>query len=380
MTSIDASETDPHDDDGAAPADAVPADAQLPNAPPSGPRPRSSAAAIVLATIALGAALWLVQGVVLPILLAVFFALIGNPIIRALQRLWVPRFLAALVVLVSGLVGTGLLANQLVEPAGEWMRQVPREVRELAPKLRDLTKPMRDANRAAESFARVAGGESKPVQVIRTEANDPYRTLTATPRRIAAVLAVVLLTFFFMVYGESLQRNAIALVPSRKQKTLTLEILQSIEHELSRYVLTISGINLVVGLVLASALYLMDIPLPEALMWGTMAALLNYAPYVGPLVGIAIMLLVGMTEFDGLQAFAPAGIYLGLHTLEGQLVTPIVLGHRMRISPLVLMLGLLVFGALWGIIGLLLAVPLLACVKLVLARTEGMEGWARLLE
>jgi predicted PurR-regulated permease PerM len=136
----------------------------------------------------------------------------------------------------------------------------------------------------------------------------------------------------------------------------------------------------IVGLAFAGALYYIGMPLPEALLWGTMAALLNYAPYVGPLIGIAVMLLIGLTRFDGLEALLPAGIYLALHTLEGQFVTPIVLGRRMKLSPLVLILGLMVFGALWGIIGLLLAVPLLVCVKLVLERTEGMEGWARLLE
>ncbi len=354
-------------DPGAAPE----GDAQLPNAAPVTPRPRSSLAAVVLATIACLALLWLAQDLILPILLAMFFALIGNPIIRGLQRLWIPRVVGALLVLVSGLLATGLLANQLIEPAGEWIRQVPREIREITPKLREMTKPVRDANKAAESFARVAGGESKPVQVIRTEVNEPYRALTATPLRIASVLAVILLTFFFMVFGENLQRNAIALLPSRQQKTLTLEILQSIENEMSRYVLTISVINAVVGLVFAGALYFLGIPLPEALMWGTLAALLNFAPYVGPLIGIGLILLMGLTRFDGVQALVPAAIYLGLHTLEGQLITPIILGRRMRISPLLLMLALMVFGALWGFIGLLLAVPLLVCVKLVLARIEG---------
>jgi predicted PurR-regulated permease PerM len=355
-------------------------DAQLPNAAPVAPRPRSSLAAVVLATIACLALLWVAQDLILPILLAMFFALIGNPIIRGLQRLWIPRVAGALLVLASGLLATGLLANQLIEPAGEWIRQVPREIREITPKLREMTKPVRDANKAAESFARVAGGESKPVQVIRTEVNEPYRALTATPRRIAAVLAVILLTFFFMVFGENLQRNAIALLPGRQQKTLTLEILQSIENEMSRYVLTISVINAVVGLVFAGALYFLGIPLPEALMWGTLAALLNFAPYVGPLIGIGLTLLMGLTRFDGMQALVPGAIYLGLHTLEGQLITPIILGRRMRISPLLLMLALMVFGALWGFIGLLLAVPLLVCVKLVLARIEGLAGWARLLE
>lgn len=351
------------------------------NAPPATPRPRSSTAAIVLATIAVGTVLWLAQGLVLPVLLAMFFALIGNPIIRLLRRLWIPRFLAALLVLCGGLLLAGALGNQLVEPAGEWMRQAPKELKELAPKLRAMTRPVQEANRAAENLARAAaGGQSKPPQIVFTEANEPYKALTTTPRMVASVLAVVLLTFFFMVYGENLQRNAIALLHSRQQKKLTVEILQSIEDELSRYVLTISVINVVVGLVFAAALHFLGLPLPEALLWGTMATLLNYAPYVGPLIGIAVMLLIGLTAFDDLQALLPAGIYLLLHTLEGQIVTPIVLGRRMRLSPLVLILGLMVFGALWGIIGLLLAVPLLVCVKLVLERTEGMDGWARLLE
>lgn len=356
------------------------ADARIPNAPPGAPRPRSSAAAVVLATIAVGTVLWAAQNLILPVLLSMFFALIGNPIIRVLQRVWIPRFVAALLVLAGGLFLAGALGNQLIEPASEWVRQAPRELKELAPKLRAMTKPVQEANKAAESFARAAGGESKPVQVVRTEVNDPYKVLTTTPRLIASVLAVVLLTFFFMVYGESLQRNAIALLHSRQQKKLTVEILQSIEEELSRYVLTISLINVVVGLVFAVSLLLLGLPLPEALLWGTMAALLNFAPYVGPLVGMAVMVLIGLTTFDGLAALSPAGLYLVIHTLEGQLITPIVLGRRMRLSPLVLILALMVFGALWGIVGLLLAVPLLVCVKLVLERTEGMEGWARLLE
>ena len=117
------------------------------------------------------------------------------------------------------------------------------------------------------------------------------------------------------------------------------------------------------------------------MLWGTLVAILNFAPYVGPLIGMGLMLLVGFVSYkDPWMSVLPAAIYLVLHTLEGQIITPIILGKRMALSPLVLILALMLFGWLWGIIGLLLAVPLLVCVKLVLARVEGMEGWARLLE
>ena len=368
-------------DDHALPA---PIASTIPAPPtPNEPRPRAPTAVLVLASLAAGYTLWAAQGLLLPVLLAMFFALVGNPIIRLLQRMYVPRFVSALLVLAFGVATTVVLAQQLVVPAGEWVSQVPREMRSLAPKLRNLAKPVQEANKAAQNIARAAGGENtaKPVQVVRTEVNDPYKALTATPRMIASVLAVVLLTFFFMVYGQSLQRNALALFPDRQQKRLTVDILQAIEREMSRYVLTISVINVLVGLALAGGLYLIGIPANEALLWGTMAAILNFAPYVGALIGIMVMLLMGFVAFDDLwQSLLPAAIYLGLHTVEGQIITPIVLGARMALSPLVLILALMVFGWLWGIVGLLLAVPLLVCVKIVLTKLDGMEGWARLLE
>ena len=250
---------------------------------------------VVLATLAVGYTLWAAQDIILPVLLAVFFALVGNPILRLLQKLWIPRALGALLILGAGLGVTGSLAVQLIGPAMEWAQEAPQQLRKVARQVQDLTKPVQQANQAAENFARVAGGDSNhKVQVIRTQLDDPYRMLTRAPRLAASVLAVVLLTLFFMIYGQSLQRAAIALFPNRQQQRFTTDILRSIEREVSRYVLTISVINTLVGLVFAGVL--------------------------------------------------------------------------------------MVFGWAWGMIGLLLAVPLLVCIKLVLARLDGMQGWARLLE
>ncbi|HEY1137877.1 MAG TPA: AI-2E family transporter [Xanthomonadaceae bacterium] len=376
-----ATTSDPHPADATA---APPAEAQVearaePPAPPT--RPRSSTAAVVLATLAVGFTLWAAQTLLLPILLAMFFALIGNPILRVLQKLRIPRFIGALAVLSAGIASAVLMGSLLAAPAGDLMRQLPREMRQVAPKLREVIKPVQDARKGAENIARVAGGgDAAPVRVVRAE-DDPYRALVATPRMAASVLAVVLLTFFFMIYGDDLQRKALALLPGRQQQRFTRDLLQSIEREVSRYVLTITIINAGLGLAFAGLLAALGLSLPEALMWGTLAAVLNFMPYVGPLVGVAMTLMMGFVHFDTpVQALLPAGGYLLLHALEGQLLTPIVLGRRMAISPLVLILGLMAFGWLWGVAGLLLAVPLLACVKLALERLHGMEPWARLME
>ena len=354
--------------------------AEEPQAPP--PRPRAPTAVVVLACLAVGYTLWAAQGVILPVLLGMFFALVGNPVIRLLRRLYVPRFLAALLVVAGGIAGTGLLGKQLLAPAVDWMQEAPRQMRQVGRELGKLARPVHEANRVAEDIARQAsGGDARKVEVVRTVPDDPYALLMRAPQVLGSVLAVVLLTFFFMVFGEDLQRRAIALLPTRQRKKMTVEIMQTIEHDVSRYVFTISLINAGVGLVLAAVLHFaLGLDVPEALLWGTIAMLLNFAPYVGPAIGVVLMLLMGFVTWDEVgRSLLPAAIYLGLHTLEGQLVTPLVLGQRMQLSPLVLILALLLFGWLWGIVGLLLAVPLLVCVKRVLARIEGMDGWARLL-
>ena len=366
------------------PTSPVPSDdAPPPVSTPVAARPRASTALVVLAVLAVGYTLWAAQEVVLPVLLGVFFALIGNPIIRALSRLYVPRFIAAVLVLAGGLAAAGALGAQLVQPAAEWFEEAPRQLLQLGEDLRDLTRPMHEANQAAENIARAAGSVSiGEIEVVRTQVDDPYGDLAKAPKLMATMLAVVLLTFFFMVFGESLQKNAIALLPTRQRQKLTVGILQSIEREISRYVFAISLINALVGLLFAGLLHwMLGVTLQEALLWGTIVAVLNFAPYVGPLIGILLMLVMGFVTWDEVgPSLLPSAIYLVLHTVEGQIITPIVLGRRMRLSPLVLVLALMLFGWLWGIVGLLLAVPLLVCVKLVLAKIEGLEGWARLLE
>jgi predicted PurR-regulated permease PerM len=354
-----------------------------PAATPARPRPRGSGALMVLSVLAVGYTLWAAQALILPVLLAVFLAMVGNPILRGLQRLYMPRFLAALLVVFGGLAVAGVLGTQLARPAAQWMEQAPRQMRQLGNALRDFAKPVRQANEAAETIARAAGGEtSRSPQVVRTQVDDPYGVLTRGPKLVAALFAVILLTFFFLVFGGRLQRSAIALLPTRQRQKITVNILQDIEREISRYVFTITTINVAVGLVFAALLHLLlDVALQEALLWGTMVALLNYAPYVGPMIGIVLMLVVGFVTWKEVgPSLMPAGLYLGLNIIEGQFLTPIILGRRMALSPLILILALMVFGWMWGIVGLLLAVPLLVCVKLVLAKLDGMDGWARLLE
>lgn len=356
-------------------------------APSPAPRPRRSAAlAGTLLVLALLYTAWAASSLLIPALLAMFLALIANPIVRGLQKLWIPRWLGALGVVIGGVAAAVLLASVLVRPAAEWVRQAPSEIRQHAPKLRALTKPFEEANRAAsESLSQLAGQSPQaapsPVRIVEPAPSGLWSVLSGTPITLASVGAIVLLAYFFLLYGEGLQRRAITLLPDRAKQRVTVEILRAIESEVSRYVLTITAINIGLGAATAAALWGLGLKPGDALLWGTVVGLLNYAPYFGPLVGTIALTLVGMVAFKELgQALLVPAAYLAINLVESQLVTPIVLGRRMAISPLILLLWLMLWGWLWGVAGLLLAVPMLVTFKIVAARIDGWQGWAQVME
>lgn len=330
------------------------------------------------------AACWLARDLLVPVMLAMMFALLGNPLVTRLARMWIPRWLGSLVAVLGGLVLAVWLSSLLISPATDWMKQAPTQLRELAPKLKKLTKQVEQANKAAASIVDATGAAAPASAVSDAEKPRPpnlWSLISSAPRILASVLAVALLAYFFLVYGEGLQRHAIARLPGAQQKQVTIEILRTIETDLSRYVLTISAINFTLGLLLTGGLVWMGLDWSDALLWGTLAALFNFVPYVGPLSGVILLGLVGIVAFDNpAQMIVPPALYLGLHVIESQFVTPVILGRRMSISPLVMLLWLMLWGFLWGIAGLLLAVPMLASLKIVAERVEGWQGWAKVIE
>ena len=348
--------------------------------------PRSGRGALTVIALVLGlAACWLARDLLVPIMLAMMLALLANPLVTRMHKLWIPRWIGSLLIVVGGLALGVWLASLLVGPATDWVKQAPTELRQVAPKFRAITRQVEQANKAAASIAKAAGAPvattSSTADADKPRPPNLWSMIAGAPRVFASIGAVVLLSYFFLVYGEDLQRHAIARMDGADRKLLTIEIMKTIEADLSRYVLTISFINALLGLILTGGLVWMGLDWSDALLWGTIAALLNFVPYVGPLTGVLLLGLVGLVTFGKpSQMLMPPALYLSLHMLESQAVTPIILGRRMALSPLVMLLWLMLWGFLWGIPGLLLAVPMLASLKIVAERVERWQGWAKVIE
>ena len=181
---------------------------------------------------------------------------------------------------------------------------------------------------------------------------------------VSEAIVVIVLLYFLLASGDLFLRKLIKVLPTFEDKKRAVEIAREIEHNISTYLFTVTLINIGVGVAVGVGVWLLKMPNP--VLWGVLAGVLTYIPYLGAMVGIGILGLAALLVFDDLgHALAVPAVYLVVSFLEGNFVTPLVLGRRLTLNPVVIFVGLLFWFFLWGIPGALLAVPTLAVFKIV---------------
>src|SRR5688572_1057585 len=317
---------------------------------------------------------------IVPLLLAVLLSLMLAPAVRMLCGWHLPRALASLLVLVAAFGVTGVLLGSLVEPGRAWLAQVPKSVDRIELALTALRKPLQAATDAGVQLSELAdiGGDQRLQRVVDAGPSHLAQLASATPAAVASSVATVLLVFMFLLNGEGLLRKFVELAPALHIKKDIVLATRSAQAELSTYMITIAVINAVLGLASAGAFALMGVESP--LLWGGVVAILNFVPFVGPMIAVLLLVVVGFGAFaTPLAALCVPGAFLALHVVEGQLVTPLVVGRRLALDPVMVFVALMLFGWLWGVAGLLMALPLLTCVRIVAHRVPAWSPLARML-
>ena len=253
-----------------------------------------------------------------------------------------------------------------MDPAREWFERAPRLLSEVEAKFQPLRQVSVQIDRVAAQAERVTGG----IVSTAPAAYGPNRGLLwKTPTIVLPAAGVFFLTLFILASGPPLLMR---LGSARRRTTSMRHAVIVVEHarrELSRFLGTIALINVGLGTAAAIIAYAFDLPTP--LLWGVMAAVLNFIPYAGSAATLTALTLVAILTHDTLgPAFGVALCYLGAATIEGQLVQPLALGRRLALSPLIVFLGLWVWGWIWGVAGLLLATPILLAVKAISCQTS----------
>lgn len=319
----------------------------------------------------------LTKALLIPLVLAAFIGLALNPIVAAGTRFHLPRWLTASVLMIGLVVGITTSASLLVQPAVGWFHGAPSAIKSFVPKFRSVTKPLEAANKATQTL--VSGTSRASIAPTTPISITAWDVVSTAPKVLAAVLSVLLLVFFFLIYGDSMLRRLVEITPSFAYKRHAVTIVRGFQSEVSRYLLTALLINTSLGAITAGMLWLYKVPDP--LLWGTVAMFANFIPYVGAIVTTTVLAVVAMlyAKDVNLHVFLPALTFAGITAIEGNLITPMIQGASMRLSPIAILLWLLIWGWLWGIPGTLLAVPMLTCTKLICERVRGWEWFAMIV-
>lgn len=326
-----------------------------------------------LFVLALIATLYFASDLLVPVAFAVMLSFLFSPVVRALQRRRVPPAITAFVIIIAIVWAVGFALNSLAEPAESWLRDAPRSLRDLQYELSHSEGRLANIQDLAEEVDQLAEGDPEPgTQPVVVKGPGVLDNLVGGLPAVTAFAGVVIfLTFFLLASGDSLLRRVTRCGRTWTERRRIVAIARQIQAELAVYLSTVTIINAALGGAVALVMHLLEVPNP--LLWGATAALLNFAPYVGALATTVLLALVGLTTFDSLgQAFAVPAAFLALTVLEGQVITPAVLGHRMSLSPIFVFLSVIAWGWLWGVAGALMAVPIVTSVKVVCDHVPGL--------
>ena len=387
-----------HDEPATAPASsnslALPPDVSDKNVPVTKPLSVPSVAALAIKTtpiqivsIVLGgiAFLYFARPVVLPILLACVAAITLKPLIRWLARWRIPPALGAalvLSILVSGLVVGGM---QFGRPAMTWINEAPQHLTELRQRIQKFLPP---GTRFSEAVAAVNNlgateaekkAEQKQTPTVQVKDNRGTSSLLNwTGTFVAGVGETLILLYLLLASGDLFLQKLVHVMPTLSDKKRAVEISHEIQQNISNYLFSVLLINLGLGVIVSGGLYWLGVP--NAVMWGLLVAVLNFVPYFGPIAGIALLGIVGLLTFDTLgKGLLPAAWYLLLHTLEANLITPLLLGRRFTLNPVVIFISLIFWMWLWGVPGALLSVPILVSIKVICDRVPSLSSVSELL-
>jgi len=334
--------------------------------------------------LALLAAAYVASDIVLPLVFAIVLKLLLQPASRMLERLHLPRILAALL-LILALFGTIVgLGTAISGPAGTWAAKLPEGIPRLQERLSFMREPIDTLQRffhQVDDFGQTGPSPNAPVSAPGPTLLTTLltRLFTGTRNFASGFFTTVLFLFFLLMSGDIFLHRLVEIMPRFSSKRQVVEISQQIESDISAYLVTITIMNAAVGIAMALAMWLTGVGDP--VLWGTVAFLLNYVPILGTALGLLIFLLAGLLTIDTLWlALLPAGLYLGFHLIEGETLTPMLLARRFTLNPVLVIISLLFWFWMWGIPGMILSVPMLAITKIICDRVRPLAAFGHFLE
>lgn len=315
--------------------------------------------------------LYVAQSILIPIFFAIFAAFILSPLVRFLHRWHIPRAISSALIIGAFTVGIGALFHYLSDPISVWMDRLPTELRHVEKKLVVVRHSIENVQETTEKIDAISsvGTTAKSRVVTVKPPSVLHRLLNNTQAFLVSLISTIVMIYLLLAFGHDLACSARNLWRNTGYQEVFVRIAQDARRKVSHYLLLITVINMGLGVSVSGVMWLTGMPNP--IIWGISAAILNYIPYIGPAINLAIVLAVALLTFNHLGAvLLPPALLLLLNIIEGQFIQPIFAGRMFIINPILIFLSVLFWGWLWGVAGVFLAVPILMILKIALDHTR----------
>jgi predicted PurR-regulated permease PerM len=334
----------------------------------------------ILLLISIVFALYFARDFFMPIVLAFLTALTLTPIVRFLRKRGIPSPISATLLVLASALLVSLLAYLVSGPAISLVNDAPSIGRTLTERMQHLQRPMERFNDVVRQLEQAMGQVSDPsVEEVSVAQPGVLNRAAGTMMTVATTIGITLvLSIFLLASGTMFYEKIVQSFARMSDKKRALRVVYDVEREISRYLLTIAIINTILGLCIGTGLWALGVP--NAVVWGVMAALLNFLPYIGSLITFLVVGVISVVSFDtlGYALLAPAYVLL-CNTIEGQFLTPLVVGRRLELNAVAIFIAVAFWSWLWGLVGALLAVPLLVVIKVFCDNFESLQPMGNFL-
>ena len=333
---------------------------------------------VILAVVGISTVIYFGKDIVMPIALGLLITLTLTPPVRWLRRRGLPAALAAILVVVAVGSTVGVGGWFLSEPVSNLVATAPEIGDRIRERMRDVESTAGSLSEVGEQIDEIAGA-NEDAQVVTIKQPGLVSSATSSLASGLTSLAVALVFALFMLgSGDLFSEKLVAVMPGLKEKKRALRIVRDVEGNVSRYLFTITLINAALGLAIGTGLWLYG--MPGAALWGVIAAVMNFLPFVGAFIGAGLLAAISLGHYpELLSALIPPVIYLACTTVEGNVITPLIVGRRLEINVVAVFLAVAVWGWFWGIAGALMAVPLLVVFKVLCEYVDGLDAWGEFL-
>lgn len=329
--------------------------------------------------ITIFSAMFFAKDILLPIVLGILLSLTLSPLVRSLGRIGLPAPASSFLIVFGVAASVGLTLFFLSGTLSAWVDDVPRITNELKWKLEGINDSVQAVQEATDQVEEIANGTENDVQKVVLQQPGFMNAAVSNLASFGTSLIVgLILALFILSSGDLFYEKIVAAFPRLSDKKKALAIVYDIERRISHYLLAITLINLGLGCAVAIAMSIIGVP--YAVAWGMAAFFLNYLPFVGGLVGTIGVAAYAIVSFDSLSYAILAPVtYQMLTTIEGQFLTPFLLGRRLQLNIVSVFLTVILWGWLWGIPGALMAVPILVLVKVICDHIDGLTTFGNFL-